>query len=84
MGLIMKNILLFGGGPHATYCIDIINKEGKYNIIGIVDSIKEIGTEISGYKIIGRQEQLKELVVKYDIRCWYYNNWRQLVTENCI
>jgi len=64
----MENIVLFGGGLHTTYCIDIIIKEGKYNIIGIVDSIKDIGTEIFGYKIIGRQEQLKELIVKYNVQ----------------
>ena len=63
----MKNILLFGGGLHANYCIDIIKKEGKYNIIGITDSIKEIGTELYGYKVIGRQEQLQELINKYNI-----------------
>ena len=59
----MENIILFGGGSHATYCIDIILKEGKYNIIGIADSIHDIGTELSGYTIIGRQEQLKELIL---------------------
>lgn len=63
----MENIVLFGGGLHTTYCIDILMKEGKYNIIGITDPIKEIGTELCGYKIIGRDEQLKELVVKYDL-----------------
>jgi len=87
MGLRLKNILLFGGGLHTTYCIDIINKEGKYNIIGIVDSIKEIGTEIFGYKIIGRQEQLKELVVKYDIYCGIItigDNWSRKIVYDCI
>jgi len=63
----MKNILLFGAGLHVQYCIDTIEKEGKYKIIGLTDSIKPIGTELYGYKIIGRQEQILELVEKYDI-----------------
>ncbi|MFO7524944.1 MAG: NeuD/PglB/VioB family sugar acetyltransferase [Ignavibacteriaceae bacterium] len=63
----MKNIILFGAGLHVQYCIDTIEKEGKYKIIGITDSIKPIGTELYGYKIIGRQEHISELVEKYNI-----------------
>jgi sugar O-acyltransferase (sialic acid O-acetyltransferase NeuD family) len=63
----MKNIVLFGGGNQAHYTIDIIEKENKYNIIGIIDSIHNIGSERFGYKILGRQEDLKELISKYDV-----------------
>ena len=34
----MKKIALIGGGNQAHYTIDIINKEGKYQIVGIIDS----------------------------------------------
>lgn len=61
------NIILIGGGNQAHYTIDIINKEGKYNIVGIVDSIHPIGTERFGYKVIGRQEDLQALIKDYDI-----------------
>ncbi len=63
----MKNIVLFGGGYHAHYSIDIIQKEGKYTIIGIIDSVKEIGSEVFGFPVIGRQEQLIILVSAYNI-----------------
>lgn len=86
--LSMENILLFGGGLHTNYCIDIIKKEGKYNIIGIVDSIKEIGEELFGYKILGRQEQLNELILEYNIHGGIItigDNWsRKIVFESII
>jgi sugar O-acyltransferase (sialic acid O-acetyltransferase NeuD family) len=63
----MENIVLFGGGLQASYCIDIVKKENKYNIVGIIDSLREIGSELYGYPVIGRQEQIKELIKKYDI-----------------
>ena len=63
----MKNIVLFGGGNQAHYTIDIIEKEKKYNIVGIIDSVHNIGSERFGYKILGRQENLKELISKYNI-----------------
>jgi sugar O-acyltransferase (sialic acid O-acetyltransferase NeuD family) len=63
----MKNIVLIGGGNQVQYTIDIIEKENKYNIIGIIDSIKKIGTDLYGYKIIGRQENIINLIKEYNI-----------------
>ena len=34
-----ENIIIFGGSDHARLVIDIIKKEDKYNIIGIVDAL---------------------------------------------
>ena len=63
----MKNLVLIGGGNQAHYTIDIIEKEGKYNIIGIIDSIHDVGSDRFGYKIIGRQENLSKLIEEYNI-----------------
>jgi sugar O-acyltransferase (sialic acid O-acetyltransferase NeuD family) len=64
----MLNIVLFGGSLHVQYSIDIIEKENKYNIIGIIDPNKEVGSEICGYKVIGQKEQhLSELIQKHRI-----------------
>ncbi len=84
----MENVVLFGGGLHSGYCIDIIKKENKYNIIGIIDSIKDIGDDIYGYPIIGRQEQIKKLIIKYNIHAGIItigDNWtRKLVYDSII
>jgi sugar O-acyltransferase (sialic acid O-acetyltransferase NeuD family) len=63
----MENLVLFGGSYHANVCIDIIEKIGKYNIVGIVDSKAKIGSVLHGYKVIGRQEEIIELISKYEI-----------------
>jgi sugar O-acyltransferase (sialic acid O-acetyltransferase NeuD family) len=63
----MENIILFGGGNQAHYTIDIIEKENKYRIAGIIDSVHDIGSERFGYKILGRQEGLKEIIEQYNI-----------------
>jgi len=64
----MDNIVLIGGGNQAHYTIDIVEKEGKYNIVGIVDSIHEVGSERFGYKVIGRQENISDLIHTYLIK----------------
>ena len=63
----MKNIILIGGGDQAHYTIDIIHKEGKYNIVGIIDAQEEIGSIKFGYKIIGRQDAIKQIAALYEI-----------------
>jgi sugar O-acyltransferase (sialic acid O-acetyltransferase NeuD family) len=83
----MKNLVLIGGGNHAHYTIDIIQKENKYNIIGIIDSVHDIGSERFGYKIIGRQENLIELVKEYNIQVGIISigdNWSRYYVYNKI
>ena len=62
-----ENIVLIGGGNQAQYTIDIIEKENKYNVIGIIDSTQEIGSYVYGKKILGRQEDIANLINQYQI-----------------
>lgn len=63
----MKNVVIIGGGNQAHYVIDIIERAGQYNIVGIIDSIHEIGSDRFGYKILGRQENIVELINQHQI-----------------
>ena len=83
----MKNLVLIGGGNQAHYTIDIIEKENKYKIIGIIDSVHNIGTDRFGYKIIGRQENLIELIKEYNIDVGIISigdNWSRYYVYNKI
>jgi sugar O-acyltransferase (sialic acid O-acetyltransferase NeuD family) len=63
----MKNILVFGSGGHAKVVIDIIEKEKKYNIKGLVNNFNKHNEEILGYRIIGDDSSIDNLVKKYEI-----------------
>ena len=84
----MKRILLFGGGNQAHYTIDIIEKENKYEIVGIIDSSHDVGTERYGYKVLGRQEDLIHIIQTFDIDAGLItigDNWsRHYVYESII
>jgi sugar O-acyltransferase (sialic acid O-acetyltransferase NeuD family) len=83
----MKNIVIIGGGNQAHYTIDIIEKENKYNIIGIIDSIHEIGSDRFGYEILGRQENIVEIIKKYQIQGGLVtigDNWVRYIISNQI
>jgi sugar O-acyltransferase (sialic acid O-acetyltransferase NeuD family) len=84
----MENIVLFGGGNQAHYTIDIIEKEGKYNIVGIIDSVHDVGSIRFGYPVLGRQENLKEIISQYNIHGGVISigdNWsRYLVSQQIL
>jgi len=54
----MKNLILLGGGGHCKACIDVIEQEGIYTIIGILDQKEFIGQKILGYEYIGTDDDI--------------------------
>jgi sugar O-acyltransferase (sialic acid O-acetyltransferase NeuD family) len=82
-----KRILLFGGGNQVHYTIDIIEKENKYEIIGIIDSVHPIGTERYGYRVIGRQDNLIPIINQFRIDAGLItigDNWSRFKVYNSI
>ena len=61
----MKEILLIGGGGHCKSVIDVIEQEGKFQIIGIVDKPELLGVKVLGYPVIGNDSDLVDLSKKY-------------------
>jgi len=58
----MKKLVLLGGGGHAKSCIDVIEQEGKYTIVGILDKKEMLGEKVLGYEVIGTDEDIAEYV----------------------
>lgn len=61
----MDEILLIGGGGHCKSCIDVIERQNRYKIAGIVDKEEFIGQRVLGYNIIGCDKDLPKLFDKY-------------------
>ena len=61
----MKEIILIGGGGHCKSVIDVIEQEGKFQIIGIVDKPELLGVKVLGYPVIGNDSDLVDLSKKY-------------------
>ena len=55
----MTNILIIGNGGHARSCIDVIEAEQKYKILGIINN--EQTFDDNKYPIIGTDNDLKKL-----------------------
>jgi sugar O-acyltransferase (sialic acid O-acetyltransferase NeuD family) len=61
-----EEIILIGGGGHCKACIDVIEQEGSFIIKGIIDVPEKVGQTILGYPIIGSDNNLKNIVSKYE------------------
>ena len=63
----MKNIVLFGSGGHAKVIADIVEREGLYQISGLIDSNRKLGMECFGCPILGSDDELPDLIIKNGI-----------------
>ena len=55
----MKKIILIGAGGHCVSCVDVIELQRKFKIVGLIDNKKE--KFLLDYKIIGSDKKLKKL-----------------------
>ena len=55
------SLILIGAGGHARSCIDVIERQGEYEILGLVGLLEEVGGRILGYEVIASDDDLAEL-----------------------
>lgn len=60
-----ENVIIFGSSGHTKVVIDIFEQEGKYNILGLLDSFREKGEKFQGYETLGHEKDLPELVSQH-------------------
>lgn len=60
-----RDIILIGGGGHCKACIDVIEREGRYRIAGIVDKEEKMNSSVLGYRIFATDQDLDRLIKKH-------------------
>lgn len=55
-----NGIIVFGAGGHAKAVIDTIERQGAYEIIGLLDGGKPVGEQVYGYSVIGDETWLAD------------------------
>jgi sugar O-acyltransferase (sialic acid O-acetyltransferase NeuD family) len=64
----MKNIVIIGSSGHAKVIIDIVQQEGKYNVVGLLDRFRDVGETTLGFPVLGKEEDLPELVKEHSLK----------------
>jgi sugar O-acyltransferase (sialic acid O-acetyltransferase NeuD family) len=57
----LKKLVLLGGGGHCKACIDVIEQEKKYEIVGVLDAEGLVGQNLLGYAYIGTDADIAKL-----------------------
>jgi len=57
-----NNLILIGAGGHARSCIDVVEQEGNFKIIGLVGIESELGSKVNGYEVIATDKDLSTLI----------------------
>ncbi|MEO9532687.1 MAG: acetyltransferase [Crocinitomicaceae bacterium] len=57
-----QKVIIVGSSGHSKVIIDIFEKEDNYQIIGLLDAFRKIGEETLGYKVIGNEDDLPDLI----------------------
>ncbi len=76
----MKNIVIIGASGHGSMLLDCIEKQGRYTVLGFLDSFKEKGTAQNGYRILGSEQDLPHLMTQYSLHGVILaigNNWKR-------
>lgn len=63
----MQNVIIFGASGHGSVVLDCLEKEGKYNVVGFVDSYKSKGYRINGYQVLGSEIDLPYLINRFNV-----------------
>src|SRR6185369_5923649 len=80
------NIFIFGASEHARVVIDIVEREDRYRIFGLLDSFKPKGYTVGPYQVLGSEADLPFLVEATGVSQGIVgigDNWtRRKITQN--
>jgi len=63
----MDNVIIIGSSGHAKVIIDIVERQRRYTIVGLLDRYRKVGEQTLGYQVLGKEEDLLHLTKVYSI-----------------
>ena len=75
-----KNIVVIGSSGHAKVAVDIIEREGRYHLVGLIDSFKPVGSTVFDYPVMGTEAELPALSKSLNLHGCFIaigDNWQR-------
>ena len=60
-----EKLILIGAGGHATSCIDVIEQNGQFQVVGLIGLPNELNTKCLDYPVIATDDRLSDLRASY-------------------
>jgi sugar O-acyltransferase (sialic acid O-acetyltransferase NeuD family) len=64
----MDRIVIIGSSGHAKVVVDVVEREGRYRIVGLIDDLRAAGELTMGIPVLGTVEALPALAATQDLR----------------
>ena len=64
----MEKIVIIGSSGHAKVVIDIVEREGRCEIVGLLDRYRRAGERTLGYPVLGGEDDLPSLATRHGLR----------------
>ena len=61
---LMSRILVVGASGHAKVVLDIFEKQGRHQVVGLLDDFKPVGTTMFGYEVVGSVAEVSQLATQ--------------------
>ena len=58
----MRGLIAIGGGGHCRACIDVLEAQKTFSLVGIVLQRDDLRREVLGFPVLGSDEDLPELL----------------------
>lgn len=63
----MKNIVIIGASGHAKVVSDIVEEQGKYKVVGVLDKFRGVGDVAVGKLVLGDEDDLPQLANDHNL-----------------
>lgn len=63
----MSKIILIGSSGHARVAIDVIESQGLFEIVGLIDDFRALGESSCGYPVLGKVSDLTEICAQQGV-----------------
>jgi len=58
----MDKLVIIGSSGHAKVIVDVVEKQGRYSIVGVIDGGRAIGEDLCGFPVLGNDDDLPRLL----------------------
>lgn len=64
----MENIVIVGSSGHAKVVVDVVEKQKKYQVVGFIDSYRDVGESTLGIPVLGGEGDLPNIIKEHNVK----------------
>ncbi len=62
MNACKEPLIVIGAGGHARSVLDVLQEQGAYEVVGLIDSVHKPGTKVDDTTVLGSEAELPDIL----------------------